>query len=612
MESLRPPPGYEFDCAVGTTYSLDLLALLTVPLAFTLFDLADDEGRPVESQMALLEALRRNAGRISIFCQAGRIAVPRAYRQLLPYVEGSVFQATAPSEHGVFHPKVWILRFTGGDDQVLYRVLCLSRNLTFDRSWDIVLSLEGPLVDRQNAVASNHPLGDFVAHLPWLTLRPLPNHVLADIDLVQREIRRVKFEPPEGFDAVRFWPLGIEGAKRWPFGGHLDRVLIVSPFLSGRPLEKLSRGTEGSVLVSNLPALDELGAALPEAFERIYFLNPAAEMEGEADDEQQGNGDFAQPKGLHAKLYVADMGRTASVWTGSANATGPAFDGNVEFLVELTGAKSFCGVEAFLARAEHRTSFADLLQPYEPGDEQTITDPLQKVLEEAIDAARCFLVTSEPVAHVRAAKSGETYNVSLESLRSGDGGVPPGVTVRCWPISLQESSAVTPELRPKLRASFGPLSFAALTSFFAFELTARNGQKVLANRFVLNVPLEGAPPDRQQRLLQSLLRDKKHVLRFIMLLLAEGGSELGEVISRIRDDRDDEGREGRSGGHADNFEFPVFEKLVRALDRNPARLDRVAAVVDDLRKTPEGRNLLPEGFEEVWEPIWAARQGVRT
>lgn len=611
LESLRPPPGYDFDCAVGTTYSLDLLSLLTVPLAFTLFDLADDEGGLVESEMALLEALRRNARRVSIFYQAGRIAVPRAYRRLLTYVEGSMFEATARSPRGAFHPKVWVLRFVGGGGRVLYRVLCLSRNLTYDRSWDTVLSLEGALTGRQNGVTASHPLGDFVAFLPRLATRPLPGHALADIERVQREIRRVKFDPPDGFDEVRFWPLGIEGARRWPFGRHSDRVLVVSPFLSGEPLEKLTRGTEGSVLVSNLPALDELGAALPETFESVYFLDPAAEMEEETEAWEDGNGHFSQPKGLHAKLYVIESGHEASVWTGSANATWAAFNSNVEFLVELAGRKSLCGVEAFLAREEHRTTFADLLQPYEPGGEKTPSDPLPKELEEALASARHFLVTSTPVAHVRAAEDAETYHVSLESPGRGDGEVPPAVAVRCWPISLHESSAVTPEYEVKLRASFGPLSFEALTSFFAFELTASKGQKELSYRFVLNAPLEGAPADRQERLLRAMLRDRKHVLRFIMLLLAEGGSELGEVLSRIRDEDGEEKRAGR-GGPAGDFELPVFEKLVRALDRNPARLDRVAGVVGDLLKTPEGRDLLPEGFEEVWGPIWAARQGVKT
>lgn len=73
LEALRPPAGYELSCAIGTTFSLDLFTLLTVPLAFTLFDIEDAEGHPSADPLVLLEAVRRNADHISIFCQAGRI-----------------------------------------------------------------------------------------------------------------------------------------------------------------------------------------------------------------------------------------------------------------------------------------------------------------------------------------------------------------------------------------------------------------------------------------------------------------------------------------------------------------------------------------------------------
>lgn len=33
LEALRPPPGYVVDAAIATTYSLDLVTLLTAPLA---------------------------------------------------------------------------------------------------------------------------------------------------------------------------------------------------------------------------------------------------------------------------------------------------------------------------------------------------------------------------------------------------------------------------------------------------------------------------------------------------------------------------------------------------------------------------------------------------
>jgi hypothetical protein len=61
LESLRPPDGYVLDRAIGTSYSMDLLALLTAPLAFTFFDWEDREGRPTADPLALLEAVRRNA-----------------------------------------------------------------------------------------------------------------------------------------------------------------------------------------------------------------------------------------------------------------------------------------------------------------------------------------------------------------------------------------------------------------------------------------------------------------------------------------------------------------------------------------------------------------------
>ncbi len=38
LDALRPPEDYRLSFAIGTTYSLDLLALLTAPLGFTLFE----------------------------------------------------------------------------------------------------------------------------------------------------------------------------------------------------------------------------------------------------------------------------------------------------------------------------------------------------------------------------------------------------------------------------------------------------------------------------------------------------------------------------------------------------------------------------------------------
>ena len=99
--------------------------------------------------VALLAALRQHAEKITLFCQAGAIGVPRPDQNLLAYLEGSVIEVQPKRQGGIFHPKVWVLNFESEEGPAIYRVLCLSRNLTFARAWDTCLRLEGRLMQRQ-------------------------------------------------------------------------------------------------------------------------------------------------------------------------------------------------------------------------------------------------------------------------------------------------------------------------------------------------------------------------------------------------------------------------------------------------------------------------------
>jgi hypothetical protein len=605
LESLRPPSGYSLDCAIGTTFSLDLLTLLTAPLAFTLFDWEDEQGQPPHDPLPLLEAVRRYASRISIFCQAGQIVVPKGNQPLLSYLENSVFQVTARHPGRVFHPKVWILRFTSPEVAPLYRVLCLSRNLTFDRAWDTVLVLEGEYFERRNAYTSNHALGDFVAELPKLA-RSVPEKVRADVERVQYELRRVWFDPPEGFEEIYFWPLGIEGTRRsWPFaprGRRLDRMLIVSPFVSEGCLDRLTDECDGNLLISRPEELDKLKPDCVENFERVYVLSPAAQPEEQ--DEQQAETTPESLSGLHTKLYIADTGWKARVWTGSANATHAAFNGNIEFLVELVGEKSKCGINSFLAQSQGQTSFMDLLQEFTPSP--VPPDSKQGQAEQLADEARRVLAGVGFVASVNSLQEDGLFQLSLRLQNDCSYILPEEATARCWPITLHEAAGISLVGGSGEVAVFGPASFEAITSFFAFEVSATHGENHATIRFALNVPLEGAPSDRQERILRSLLNSKDRVMRFMLFLLAEGGVDAMTLLLATRAHFTTSDGKGST-----NIEFPLFEILVRSLDRNPAKLDEVARLVDELRKSDEGRQLLPENFDAVWEPICAARESLK-
>ena len=66
------------DFAVGLTYSLNLEAMLTVPLAFG--DLGELESSVKQSPAFLLEGIRRSGDKIALFCNKGGIRVPSETR----------------------------------------------------------------------------------------------------------------------------------------------------------------------------------------------------------------------------------------------------------------------------------------------------------------------------------------------------------------------------------------------------------------------------------------------------------------------------------------------------------------------------------------------------
>ncbi len=365
LDLLRPPAGCQLDFAVGTTFSLDLISALRLPLSFAFFDWERADGELVADRLALLEALRRYGDRFTVFCQSGQMRLPPKYPPLVTFLEPCIHEVQAPDPAGVFHPKVWALRFVAEDGTVRYRVLCLSRNLTFDRCWDTVVALDGELLNRTNAIASNHPLADFVAALPNLALRPLAPKRRQGVAKIADELRRVRFTWPEGFDEgqCRFWAAGLDGRVAAPFGMRRDKTLIVSPFLSDSVVSDFLGGPGETHLVSRQECLQELPQDTLQRCKSVRFLAP--EVVDESDDEVFVTGSREVLDGLHAKLFVIDRGWDASVFSGSFNATAHALEHNVEFMVELVGKRSHFGVEQFLRQVKGETNFADLLHDYD-------------------------------------------------------------------------------------------------------------------------------------------------------------------------------------------------------------------------------------------------------
>ena len=607
MDTLRPPAGYVLDCAVGTTFTLDLMTLLSVPLAFTLRDAQDHDGQLVSDPLSLLEGARRYADRIVVFCHGGQTSVPRAGQPALAFIEDAVvtaFPPGPPRSGAVFHPKVWVLRFVSRDrtepGTVLYRLICQSRNLTFDASWDASLVLDGVLEpDRDDEHPVNGPLADFIRTLPALASAPISTTQEALIAVMAEELPGVRFSSPEGLELRRFLPFGMTATNvRFP---DLARrpLLVISPFLDGDLLRSLAQRRRRTVLISRRDELLTVSADAIQGFSEIYAFQSRLEPEP-ADQEEL----LPPLSGLHAKIYVIDDGWNARVAVGSANATRAALGnppGNVEFMAELVGRKSRFGIDALLASAKEGKSgtFASLIEPFDPLEAGTVAkDEVDFDLDRILDA------TAEALARIEIRGRVEVSGIDRYSVRLDVGELPawPAAisAVTCWPASI----AATAQVPLGDSTTFTGLSLAELSAFLGLEVRARKEGKDKRKRFARRIQLSGLPEDRLPRLLAYMLRDRKRLMQLLWMLLSP---DQEVSFTELADLLENQGVATDWGAALPG----LLERMLETLGSDPSRLDAVASLLDDLRKSEDGKELIGTDFDAVWSALWTARGRIK-
>lgn len=612
LDALRPPEGYRFDCGIGTTFSLDLLTLMVAPLSLAMLEITDTEAA-LADPILLLEGLRRQSEHLSIFCQVGRIAIPRRDSHLFHLLEKTVVEVKAP-RGGVFHPKVWLLRFAaqaeGGPPR--YRFLNLSRNLTFDRAWDLILRLEGEVADRQLGFGRNRPLADWIQALPGLAVHGLSPHVQEQVDQMQREVRRAAFQPPPPFaDELTFYPSGMPGFRGYRFEEAYHRAMVISPFLVDGALEKATSQGGQHVLVSRQDSLAALKPATVARFEHAYALDdqlPAPEEpEPTSEVGQEAMGARPEPSGLHAKLFILESGWNATWLVGSANATAAAMlaESNVEFMVALRGQRSQVGIDQVLGESGDGT-LRSLLRAYTPATEPVVADEAQRLAEVAAEGGRQWLISSGLRLEVE--EQGE--NAYRLVLLAGANPEPPSDSCgfSWWPISLRPERAL-PLLPGSMPApgAFTNLDLLALTPFVAFQVRAELEGARHELCFVLKLPVSGIPEaEREARIFREILGDRARFLRYLWLLLLAGRSDSEHWMVRGADTGG-----ASTGAWMSLDELPLLELLVHSLSRSDDKIDRIASLVERLKLTPDGQAILPEGFEALWDAVLQARKELR-
>lgn len=588
-QAFRAPVGYQLDFALATTYSLDLSTLLGSTLHLSV--LGNDGGSAdLQNGVMLLEGLRRSAEHLVVFCQAGQIYVPKIPHILYGLLEPVVVPVTAPLG-GAFHPKLWALRFARAGEKPVLRVVVLSRNLTHDRSWDVALATEGAPMGRR--WRSNEGLFDLVSRLPEMNPQTPAATTKKVLELAE-QLHSAEWQCPEGFDELQFSSLGLSG-KGWT-PRESQKLAVISPFVSAKALRQLAESTRDPVLLVSRPEeLDKLDAPARRTFPQCFVLQDAAETE----DGEDLSPDSNVLQGLHAKVYISQNGWDTTITMGSANATKAALvDGvNVELLVGLTGKTSKVGG---IDKIFSQDGFGKLLEPYQPG-EPPAEDDAVRLAEMRLEAAKSALAAAD----LRLSCGGEGDQRQL-ILKPGGPVLLEGIeSLRAWPVSLRPEVA-TDVMQISLgeEAVLPECSLAAVTAFVAFEMTSPPAPD--SCRFVLNLPVDGMPEERRAAMVRTIVANREGFLKYLLFLLADIDEDglPNDVLLAVT-------AGGTQNGYSLQSALPLLEEMTRALSREPARLDSIQSLIEDLVRTEEGRQMVDEQFLRLWEVYAAVLKEVR-
>lgn len=594
-DALRPPSGYRVDVAVATTYSLNLTAILVAPMTFALHDVEEASAIFEQDPVELLDAAQKYLSCTTVFCQSASIHVPSQYSRIFTFLEESIQQVTAPREGGLFHPKIWAVRYRDDEDQLHHRLLVASRNLTLDDARDTLLVLDE---DPAGAVPAA-PAADFVAQLPDLAIAPLSAERGSQIADLAQTLGPVHFDVPAPFTSGRLVPLGMSEVPDWPFPAAPDRVLAISPFLAAGTLHRIRGAATNDVLISRPEEIDRLGARKLSGWD-VNVLDSTLELDDEdaasAIDEfvttgGEEGGDKATFDGLHAKTVIADLvGDQSATITGSTNLTEAGWSSNVEFDALLTGPTADCGVDAALDARGESLGLMSVLQPYTPATEAGEDDPAMTTSYE-VEAFHQALALTQPRLDVLGGKGRVLCRLDMEITADAPG------HSEVWPITVPHRKRA---LEGALEWEIAPEN---ITPFVAIRTTAGTGAARVTRSCCLLVPLVGDVPDRRQATLAAILSGPDRMLRYLAFLL---GIDDGHRL-RIETDALKEPDTHRIGIDEDALApsppIVLFEPLVRAAAQTPGHLASIAAQIEELQDLPEADGLIPAEFTQMWTVV---------
>jgi hypothetical protein len=597
LDLLQPPPGYRVAAALGTTFGLSMEALTAALLA-----MCDADGEELASNpVAATIAITRMKPKFRVLVHPATLTGPRVNtgtNRFIALLDRLILEVQPT--RGLFHPKVWAVRFEHigspklGRPASLGRVLVGSRNLTGSKCFELGAVFEGT-VARSGTQASELAWDIKRALSEWLAAtKAVAPAAVAELP---RFIGGLVFDTPH--EATEMLRLRFQGERQSPLVRYLPnrlrRAVLVTPFIQPAFVTELLQRTETLHIVSIPESLD----ALPD--DAVADLdNRAAVQKSPVLYQVTNHGDpeDAYIEGVHAKLLVTEStAQVAATFVGSANATGPGWglsaSANVEAIVEM---RPGLGIDQFVAGfiRENKTKVHPWIAVY---DRNAKGEP-----DPELEAERHMLMALREVAKVSLQLS---YDLAAQQLtigrKAGKWSLPDWTTVRGLSFALAPLMlADTPAgWRPLTDLELGLCTYdnvptEQISAFVALKATSidpplERRRLVIATLHVDHELLE----DRDEALKKDILSDADPAMVLNVLVrglsyVQSDNSGLSQLRTQIK-------------GLQCLLSETTLERLLQAVALDPAIVNEIRALLGPIYGPPvlELCNNLEEVLDRV-------------
>ncbi len=608
---LIPPTGFPvLERAIATTFSLDISALVScmIPLAFS----DDVNSKLFQNKVSTLTALRNLSEKLIIFCDPSQIkSLKTRNKEFAILLEKMVLPVQLKKLEGEdvfpsFHPKFWLLQFADDKGNHCYRLIILSRNISYDKSYDISLVLDSYTEERKRGEPKRNfnktkNILDFISYLSITaeTSKTQKEQIIRLINDITDEQVCFKVEQPfdvEDFDFYPIYEQTFRSDKRLfdktvlKQKGEYKKLFVMSPFITKDILLKLPKSLKNQTddnhvkVITRQDSINKLENKDGISNIDFYVLNPdvISGEEQKIEDSPEAE-DIAQKENeqyylenlhdIHAKIFLTETSEKKQIFLGSANATNSAFNRNVEFMVRLSSKSNALSVDNFFKDLNIDNN---MFIPAVEGKEETENIELQTRLENTLRT----ITHQRAKGFVECIDGSYSIMITFEEYQQFDS----DIVVTLSPINSSENKLYAQKIK------FEDIPVSSLSEFYYLKVSSKDNTKDISLERLIKIPTDNIPyEERDCQIINQIITNKEAFTEYVTLLLSQDSISTQLEMNEIK--------ENSAKWKVSNSQMPLYETLLRASVTNPQAVLNLGKDIDLITN----KEIVSDDFKQLYE-----------